>query len=65
MNCTAILRCWDCSQLASRKPKVHKSVRIWTRHAYLIVYTDRTRLLRIIRILHGARDVTNLIDDGA
>jgi len=51
-------------QLAPREPKLHKSVRIWTRHPYLIVYTDRTRPLRIIRILHGARDVHNLIDDG-
>lgn len=51
-------------QLAPRKPKLHKSIRIWTRHPYLIVYTDRTKPLRIIRILHGARDVNNLIDEG-
>lgn len=51
-------------QLAPRKPKLHKSVRIWTRHPYLIVYTDRTKPLRILRVLHAARDVNNLVDDG-
>lgn len=51
-------------QLAPRRPTLHKSVRIWTRHPYLIVYTDRTRPLRVLRVLHGARDVADLIDNG-
>lgn len=49
-------------QLAPRKPQLHKSIRIWTRHPYLIVYMDRTKPIRILRVLHGARDVSELID---
>ena len=38
-----------------------ESHRFWVINPYLIVYRPETSPLQIIRVLHGARDIENLL----
>lgn len=50
-------------QLAPRRPHPLANARIWPRYPYLIVYADRGQTIRILRVLHGARDLPRLLDE--
>jgi len=39
------------------------ALRVWSVHSYLIIYDPRTDPLRVIRVIHGARDVRRAIGD--
>jgi antitoxin ParD1/3/4/toxin ParE1/3/4 len=43
---------------------VGEPVRFWPVYSYLIVYRFDARPLLILRVLHGARDVTSIFEEG-
>jgi len=47
----------------SRQDLTSRDVLFWRVHSYLVVYRDSTPL-RIVRILHGRRDVNKLLKRG-
>jgi plasmid stabilization system protein ParE len=44
------------------RPDMPERVRVWSVYSYLIVYDPEPRPIRIVRIIHGARDVPRLTD---
>lgn len=47
-----------------RRPELTgRDVRWWRVHSYLVVYDPEAKPLRIIRVIHGARDLTRLFGD--
>jgi len=46
----------------SREDLTNKPVRFWQVYSYLIVYDPTPRPIRIIRVLHGNRDVTGILN---
>ncbi|MEE9293711.1 MAG: type II toxin-antitoxin system RelE/ParE family toxin [Phycisphaerae bacterium] len=47
-----------------REDLADEPLRFWTVYSYLIVYRPETKPLQIIRVLHGARDVKAILEDG-
>ena len=47
-----------------RKQLTGPSLRWWRVHRYLIVYDPETKPLRIVRVIHGARDLPAIFDRG-
>jgi plasmid stabilization system protein ParE len=48
--------------MGSRRPELSdKPVRFWPHHPYLIVYAADERPVQILRVLHGARDVSGML----
>lgn len=45
-----------------REDLADKSLRFWPVYSYLIVYRPESRPLQIIRVLHGARDVRQILE---
>ena len=43
-----------------RQDLTHQDVLFWTVHSYLVIYRD-SNPLRIVRVVHGKRDVKNLL----
>jgi antitoxin ParD1/3/4/toxin ParE1/3/4 len=39
-------------------------LRFWTIYSYMIIYRPETSPLQIIRILHGARDIKDMLQRG-
>ena len=39
-------------------------VKFWTVFSYLIVYDPAKRPTEVLNVLHGARDIASLLDDG-
>jgi len=46
-----------------RKHLTGPNIRWWPVHSYLLLYDPETRPLRVIRILHGARDLERLFPE--
>ena len=44
-----------------RKHLTGPTIRWWRVHSYLLLYNPETKPLRVIRILHGARDLERLL----
>jgi plasmid stabilization system protein ParE len=40
-----------------------ETLRFWTVHSYMVVYRDGITPVQIVRIPHGARDITAILDD--
>jgi toxin ParE1/3/4 len=45
-----------------REDLTDKPLRFWTKFSYLIVYQEREDGVTIFRVLHGARDVRELLE---
>jgi antitoxin ParD1/3/4/toxin ParE1/3/4 len=45
----------------SREDLTDKAVRFWPVGSYLIVYNPNRRPIEVIRVLHGARDISSLL----
>jgi plasmid stabilization system protein ParE len=43
-----------------REDVTHEPVRFWSVYSYLIVYRPDTKPLEVIRVLHGARELSRL-----
>ncbi len=43
-----------------RQDLTHRDVLFWPLHSYLVIYRD-SNPLRVIRVIHGKRDVKNLL----
>lgn len=39
-----------------------EGLRVWTVHTYLVIYRPDTAPLEIVRVLHGYRDLTAILD---
>lgn len=39
-------------------------LKFWTAFSYLVVYDPTKRPIELIRVIHGARDVPSLLDNG-
>lgn len=48
-----------------RQDLARKPFRFWPVYSYLIIYEPETEPLRVVRVLHGARDVRSLLDPGS
>ena len=48
-----------------REDLTDKTLRFWPVRSYLIVYRPATRPLQIVAVLHGARDVANILSEQA
>ena len=46
-----------------REDLTDKAVLFWPVGAYLIVYSSASRPVAIVRVLHGARDIPNVLKD--
>ncbi len=44
-----------------REDLAEEPLRFWPVYSYLIIYRPDSRPLEIVRVLHGARDVRNLL----
>lgn len=44
-----------------REDLADEALRFWSVYSYLIVYRPKTRPLEIVRILHGARNVAEIL----
>ena len=44
-----------------REDLAREPLRFWPVYSYLIIYRPDSRSLEIVRVLHGARDVKNLL----
>lgn len=38
-------------------------LRLWIVHPYIVVYTEHTRGLVVLRVVHGARDLDLILDE--
>ena len=45
----------------TREDLTSRAVRSWPVGSYLIIYRPKTQPLQVVRILHGARDVSRLL----
>jgi plasmid stabilization system protein ParE len=45
----------------TRRDLTERSVRFWPVGSYLIVYRERTEVLQVLAILHGSRDIPEVI----
>lgn len=50
----------DFPELAQSRPDIAVGIRVLTEGNYLILYRLTDRLIEIIRVIHGARDLTTL-----
>ncbi|MBS1831823.1 MAG: type II toxin-antitoxin system RelE/ParE family toxin [Acidobacteria bacterium] len=48
-----------------REDLTDKPVKFWRVYSYLLVYDPASTPLRVIRLLHGARDVEHLLESTA
>jgi antitoxin ParD1/3/4/toxin ParE1/3/4 len=39
--------------------------RFWSVYSYLIIYKPESRPLQVVRVLHGARDVRSILEEGS
>ena len=49
------------SQLGQARPRFGENLRTWVLGSYLIVYRVTSSAVEIIRIVHGARDIDDLL----
>ncbi|MHB1767711.1 MAG: type II toxin-antitoxin system RelE/ParE family toxin [Phycisphaerae bacterium] len=47
-----------------REDLANEPLRFWTIYSYMIIYRPGTSPLQIIRILHGAQDLKEMLDSG-
>ena len=47
----------------ARRDLTSRAVLFWSSGSYLLVYAPETAPLRIIAVLHGARDVATILND--
>lgn len=45
----------------TREDLTNKPVLFWAVRSFLVVYSPDTKPLKIVRIIHGARDIRNLL----
>ena len=46
-----------------REELADESLRVWTVFSFLVIYLPETRPVQIIRVLHGARDISKAIEE--
>ncbi|HEY3329017.1 MAG TPA: type II toxin-antitoxin system RelE/ParE family toxin [Capsulimonadaceae bacterium] len=46
-----------------REDLTDKAVRFWPIYSYLVVYDPIPQPIRILRVLHGSRDVATIVDE--
>lgn len=39
--------------------------RFWSVYSYLIIYAPESRPLQVVRVLHGARDIRSILEEGS
>jgi plasmid stabilization system protein ParE len=39
--------------------------RFWSVYSYLIIYKPESRPLQVVRVLHGARDIRSILEEGS
>lgn len=47
----------------SREDLTDRPLKFWSVYSYLIVYDPASRPLTVVTVLHGARDVANILKD--
>lgn len=52
-------------EVGHRRPDLTDApVKFWTVFSYLVVYDPAKRPIEVLNVLHGARDIASLLDDG-
>ena len=49
--------------LGRARPDFGEGVRVWALRPYVLIYTHTAQAILVLRILHGARDIGELIGD--
>ena len=47
----------------SRQDLAREPLRFWPVYSYLIIYRPEQRPLQVVRVLHGSRDVRNILEE--